>query len=327
MAGQPRLVQSHQSTPMHLIGPWLHIDYSLFLPLIPRLPLPVAYALADLRGALQFGWRRSARTRAWKNATRALPCLGHEEIKRAVLEHFQVQSRNEMEAFWYRRPASFFRRLVEISGLETLHHAIETGRGVLLFSGHFGSTGLFFTALGKEGIKMNVVGRSIDREENPLHPACLRYNRKRVKWIEEAVGNPFVLTGQGNYPLLRSKLQQGEVVTLLIDVPPTLLRRTVPVNFLGAQARFADGIASLFQGSGARLIHWTIQQPDGIRRQKIQMQDVTARVQDLSGTTEIMQRLVAILEERIRARPGHWLSWDSLEHFYDPDSARQHSAS
>lgn len=221
-----------------------------------------------------------------------------------------------MEAFWYDRELNFLESLVRISGFEVLKEAYEAREGVLLFSGHIGSTGLFFAVTGKMGIKMNIIGRSIDPGENPLHPAALTYNKNRVRWIEEAVGNPFLLTGRGSYPVMREKLDKGEVLLMLIDVVPLFVRRTLTVTFFRRPAAFPYGIASLYRQTRARLLQWTIHRNDEVGRQEIEIQDVTEQVDRSRNETEIVQRLVGLLQEKIRLYPGHWLLWDSLEHFY-----------
>ena len=210
-----------------------YLDYFLILPVISRFPVKTAYRLADLRGWLICRSRHDSRRHAERNVSRVFPSLGREEIQHIVLEHFQVESRNEMEAFWYRNPLSFFQRFVRIDGLDLLQEARESRQGVLLFSGHMGSTGLFFALMGKHGIRLNVVGRSIEPNENPLHPAVLHYNRKRVRWIEETVGRPFLLIGRGNYPVIQEKLEQGEVIVILIDVLPTLPKTSCPGSLPG----------------------------------------------------------------------------------------------
>ena len=301
---------------MNLSGAPKYLDYSLILPAISKFPVQTAYRLADLRGWLICRSRHDSRRHAERNVSRVFPSLGREEIQHIVLQHFQVESRNEMEAFWYRNPLSFFQKFVRIDGLDVLQEARESKRGILLFSGHMGSTGLFFALMGKHGIRLNIVARSIEPNENPLHPAVLRYNLKRVRRIEETVGRPFLLTGRGNYPVMREKLEKGEVIVIVIDVPPTLLRRAVRVRFLERQAFFADGIASLFQQTQARLLQWTIHRDEKSGRQKIEIVDVTRHTDPSLNRSEIVQSVVELLEEKIRRHPGHWLSWDSLEQFY-----------
>lgn len=298
------------------------IDYSLILPLISRFPVQTAYRLADLRGNLICQSCHSSREHAQSNVSRVFPTLRRKKVEEIVLQHFQAESRNEMEAYWYRNPLSFFQRFVRISGLEALRKACNDKQGVLLFSGHMGSTRLFFTLIGKHGIKLHIVGRPINPEENPMHAAVLRYNRKRVRWIEEVLGQQFLLTGRGKYPVMKERLEKGEVVVILIDVLPTLLKRTVRVRFLGRPAFFGDGIASLFKDTGARLLQWAIHGNEKTGKQEIEIRDVTQHVDRSADKPAVVQKLATLLEERIRLYPGQWLSWDSLEHFYRaPDSS------
>ena len=290
-----------------------HLDYSIFLPSIARLPVRLAYKMADARGDLIYRYAAGSRLHAERSVARVFPDLSAQQAQSIVRSNFRVLSRDAMETFWYTRPPSFFEKITEVSGLEELRKAAKAGNGVLLFSGHFGNIGLFFVALGNKGIEMNIIGRSIEPGDNPLHPAELRYNRKRVRWIESAVRRPFILTGKGNYPLMREKLRQGEIVMILIDVAPYLLRRTVPVSFLGGQTLFGFGIASLYRETGAPVFQWTIRADN---RNRIEIEEVTDQVRDLGSEEEIMRKLAGLLEQKIFRYPDHWNQWDSLEHFH-----------
>jgi lauroyl/myristoyl acyltransferase len=289
-----------------------HFDYSVLLPYIAKMPVELAYRLADARGDIIYRSAGVYRTYAERNVSHVFPQLTATEAAKIVRHHYRILSRDEMEAFWYTRSTSFFDRIAEVRGLEALQAASRAGTGALLFSGHLGSTGLFFVILGKKGIEMNIIGRSIEPGENPLHPAVYRYARKRVGWIESAVKRPFLLTGKGNYPRIREKLNRGEIVMLLIDVVPYLLKRTVPVSFLGGAAEFGDGIASLFCETRAPLFQWTIHREG---KNYIEIKEITDQVKELSSREQIMHKLVHLLEEKILLHPADWNQWDSLEHF------------
>lgn len=236
-----------------------------------------------------------------------------------MLNQFQTPARDEVEAFWYSESSECLGRFTSLSGFEMLKEAAESGDGVLLFSGHLGSTGLFFSVIGKKGVPLNIVGRSIDPEDNPLHPSEWSFNKKRVRWIEEAAGNPFLITGKGNYSTMLKKLQTGEVLMLLIDVVPLDTRHQVSVRFLGSAARFPDGIASLYRESRARLIHYMIRWEPASKKHSIELVDLTDALPRTASNQTIMQALVDQVAARIRRSPEHWWCWDSLTHYHSEE--------
>jgi lauroyl/myristoyl acyltransferase len=296
---------------------WLkRFDYGFLLPLAGSLPFALAQKMANLRGWIHYRSSKDSREHATRNVSRVFPQHSQREVKKIVIGHYQTPSRDEVEAFWYSKTLDRLRQFTRISGLEILEEAAQSGSGVLLFSGHLGSTGLFFSFVGKSGVPMNIVGRSIDPEENPLHPSEWAFNKKRVRWIEEAVGYPFLLTGKGNYSKMLKKLRAGEVLMLLIDVVPALTKHHVPVRFLDGNARFADGIASLFRESQARLVHYMVRWEPESSSHVIELVEMTDAVSRSASKQEIMQTLVDKVEERVRQNPSHWWCWDSLSHYH-----------
>ncbi len=298
---------------------WLGwVDYGAYLPLMARLPKNLAYALADRRAAAMMRRRSASQAAALQNLARVFPEKSASQLQECVRRYFRVQARDELESFWYRRPLSFFEKFVEVSGLPLLREAVAEGRGVLLFSGHVGCTGLFFVVMGLHGIRLNIVGLPLDPELVELPPALIAYARKRVQKIEAAVREPFLLTGKGNYPLMLDKLRRGETLMLLIDVVPTLLKRRVSVEFLGRSCQFGDGIASLHKATGARLLEWNIHQDLTSGVQRIEIRDPGLGDVSRWSNQEIIQALARFVDERIRRHPEDWSQWDSLVHFESP---------
>lgn len=293
----------------------LRAEYGWALPLMASLPRRAAYAWADRRSLWVMRRRSESRAMAARNLARVFPEMGPAQIDECVRRHFRVQSRDELESFWYERPLSYFQQFVEVSGLELLRQAVRAEKGVLLFSGHVGCTGIFFVVMGRHGIRLNIIGRPLDPEQVPLPPAVTAYAQRRVSRIEAAVGEPFLLTGRGNYPLMRQKLERGEVLMILIDVIPMLLKRTVPVDFLGRRCLFGDGIAALHQATGARLLEWNIHQDLETDIHRIEICDPGLGGVHQGSNQEIMQHLAGRVEARIRQHPEDWSQWDSLTHF------------
>lgn len=304
------------------LSDWLlELDYRWVLPAIARLPRRQAYAMADRRAGWVMRRREASRQTSLQNLAGVFPEKSPGELERIVRRQFQVQSRDEMESHWYRRRLPFFERFVEISGLETLRGAIAEGRGVLLFSGHVGCTGLFFVVMGLHGVHLNIIGLPLDSGQLEFPEPFLAYARNRVAGIEEAVSRPFILTGRGNYPLMQRKLREGETLMVLIDVVPTLLKRRVEVEFLGRPCWFGDGAAALCKSTGARLLEWNIHQDLRSDRHRIEISDPGLRSLGDRSNQSVMAELAALLERRIRRHPEDWSQWDSLTHFL----AQRHS--
>jgi lauroyl/myristoyl acyltransferase len=105
---------------------------------------------------------------------------------------------------------------------------------------------------------------------------------------------------------------------MLADVVPTLVnpRHTTEVTFFGRRAWFPNGIASLFFTTGSRLFHWRIHRNQETGYQEIKISEVTDTFRPAADRAQFMQKLVGLLEQDIRRYPDHWLSWDSLGHYY-----------
>lgn len=302
---------------------FVEFDYAHLLPWSSRLPAAMAYRAADFRGTLHLHLRRQSARHARENLRKIFPLYSAAQIEQILRNHYRTEARDELEACWYGRPVEFFYPWTRIEGLEMLRERAGAGRGVLLYSGHLGSSGFFCWYLGKLGVRTNVVARPIDTEAEPLSPAVAEFNRRKVKGIEEAVGSSFVLTGGRNYPAMLRHLRKGGTLILLMDVVPTLVRNTVKVNFLGRPARLAAGISSLFQATGARPILWLVHWDSVTRTHNIELRDMSGEVNRAMDRSTITQILLHPIEERILQHPADWWTWDSLSHFYSGASQRK----
>ena len=295
----------------HQLG---NLDYGLLLPSIARMPVPLARWLADRRGDLHFFLDPSGR-HAVRNLTWIFEHLDQRQIRFTARQCFRTQSNDEMESYWFDRPMEDLLSQTSISGLDTLNAALGSGDGVLLYTGHMGSTGLFITLLGKMGIPVNLVFRNL--EDVPSKPAAwYRYGKNRIRSLEKSSQRPVLYTGKRNYFQMRQKLREGEALILGIDAIPFARRRSVPVQFFARQASFPEGPARLYLDSRARVLFWSAR-PGKERRHHIEITDITNRLMPLHEVPAVVQILVDELEARIRKHPGSWLVWSSLGSFFE----------
>jgi lauroyl/myristoyl acyltransferase len=292
-----------------------HVDYGLFLPLAARLPVGKAYAAAEFRGDRICKTQHDSRAYALQNVQACFPDLSPQDVYQIVRGHYLTRSRDEMEAFWIKRSMSFLDSLVEIKNLDALQAAADSGKGVLFVSGHLGSLALPVSLIGRKGIPLNCVARSIEPEDNALHPAQYSYARKRVRLIEQAAGRPFILSGKSSYFKVRKLLKSGQVATVLIDVIPVPVRSRVCVPFLGKEAFLGDGIARLYEDTGAHILFWSCVHDSARRKLVVDMRNITGEVDKMEGRASIVQKLAQLLSEKIESHPDHWMLWDSLVHF------------
>ncbi len=289
------------------------IDYGLLLPAMARLPAALAYRLADWRGDLTCLLRRDARRHAVLNLQATFPERSLAEARRSVRRQYRALSHDEMESYWFDRPLSFFEPRIRITGLDDLKAAVGSGRGVLLYTAHLGSTGFCLTVLGKMGFPINLVFRSLD--EVPGMPRTwYRYGKARIRRLEEAVQRPVIYTGRTLYFSMRRKLRRGEIVLMGLDVVPGYVKKTVTVDFLGKPCAFPEGLARLYLDTKALPVLWSIHQ-DSRRTHHAELQDISSRLEGLDDKRQVTQLLVQGIEERIRRHPEDWLLWDSLSHF------------
>ena len=206
---------------------------------------------------------------------------------------------------------------MRIVGREHLDACLNDGRGAILFTNHSGATALFLVAIGLLGYKLNVIGRGLDEDENPLHPVVRSYARPRVAWIEKHLGRSFIAPAKGTASALGDCLRANEFVLTMLDVPPEIVRSKVTVKFFGRDCLFPSGFARLAKDTGCALVSCEkFYLPDWTHQQLIfekpfySSGDVTADV----------QKCVSVIETMIRAHPSQWYVWDNLPMLWAPQT-------
>ena len=289
------------------------IDYFVILPLISSLPPRMARRWAGFRGDLLFLGRRQAWAQALCNVAQALGNPSQEQVVSIVRKHFQCLSYEEMFTYWLERELSFLLSLVTISGLEELKAAQAQGRGVIIATGHIGCVALLFTLLGRLGFHPYLVFQD-PAELTTQSDSWKRYARARISRLERQVVRPILYTKRGHYPRMKTILRRGECLLLGFDIVPSLVERTVEVEFFGQPSVFPYGIASLYRQTGARVVlSWIQPQEDGSHN--LEFKDITSVLEAANDRREVMQLLVNQLEGQIRQHPAAWQLWDSWNLF------------
>jgi KDO2-lipid IV(A) lauroyltransferase len=299
---------------------WLRVamtfDYFTVMPTLARLSWRAALWWGRRRGDLRFWWREVGREAAIANIQHAYHgALGAAAARRIIRGCFRTQTCEEVEAFFYPSlTGDGVERFVSVEGREHLDAALAGGRGAIVFSSHYGSMCLAMIALAHLGYRVNVLARSLDPDDNPLHEVVRRYGEAKVAVLERILGLPFIIAGKpGAMERVRSALDAGEVLYILLSVPPELARHRGRVRFLGHPAELPLGAEYIATESGAPLIPFTVRRD--VRRLRHTL-TIHPRVPGPEAGEGTLQRCVDVLEREIRVDPSQFFMWEYARSFW-----------
>jgi len=187
-------------------------------------------------------------------------------------------------------------RLVRYQGLEHIQKAYERGRGVLLFSAHFGHWELIALMQGYLDMPLTLVARRLDNPHLERQLAALRcrsgnrivHKRNAVRGMLQAIG-------------------EGIGVAIVIDQDARSTGVFVP--FFGRQASTTPTLALLALRTGAAVIPtYSVPRPDGtylvVYEPEIELRSTADRDADILDLTA---RCTARIECWVREHPELWL--------------------
>lgn len=267
--------------------------------LLQWVPLGAARAAGRALGALF--WRLSPRHRriALANLEVALgatlPVARRAAIARASFAHLgaiigdATHFRDHL-----RRPTE---RLAVYEGVEHLLSAAAAGRGVLVFSGHFGHWEMVALLQHRLGVPMTMV----------VSPLVNRRWDRFITRLRSAPGNTILSKRNAARPILKA-LRDGKAIAILID-QNVRGEGGLFVDFFGRPASTTPALATLAFRSGAPIVpvfSWF--RPDG-RLQVSYRPPITAvrrgAIED--DVRDLTRACTGLLEEEIRRRPECWL--------------------
>jgi lauroyl/myristoyl acyltransferase len=159
-----------------------------------------------------------------------------------------------------------------------------------------------------------VIARSLEPDENPLHEVVRRYGEDKVAALERITGIPFVIPGKpGAMERMRAALTAGEVLYILLSVPPELARHRSRVTFLGHPAELPIGAEYIATETGAPLVPFTVRRTASPVHHVL---TIGARVPGPEAGEGTMQRCVDVLEREIRADPAQFFMWEYARSFW-----------
>jgi lauroyl/myristoyl acyltransferase len=294
-------------------------EFTLFLPLLARLPLRLGYPLAAWRGALNWmldrEWRsisleqryiRAATDQAMKQI---MPDLTATEIANLTRRRFEGNSREEFEAYLLIKD-----RIGELSfsiqGLESVLEQSTRGRGVVLLTMHFDSFILGTVCIGMNGLVVNVM--TSDVVENPLVDGCVRrFFYRKYRGMERYLHGGRAVHVEQNLQFFYQALLNGECVVVLADLPARDNDQRIWMRFLERERSFLSGAFRLARRTESALAGFICQWEGGYKY-KVTLSECipSEEVNEAS-----YQQIYAFLETAIQKKPERWWAADLLRTF------------
>jgi Kdo2-lipid IVA lauroyltransferase/acyltransferase len=263
--------------------------------------LPLGAARAVGRGLGRMFWRLSPRHRriARANLEAAFgPTLTAERrdaIARASFAHLGALIGDATHFHSHLKTPT--ERLVLYEGVEHLESAAAAGKGVLVFSGHFGHWEMIALLQHRLGVPMTMV----------VSPLVNRRWDRFITRLRSAPGNDVLSKRNAARPILKA-LREGRAIAILID-QNVRGAGGLFIDFFGRPASTTPALATLAFRSGAPIVpvfSWFL--PDGRLRVSYRAPIVATRrgaVED--DVLDLMRTCTRLLEDEVRRRPESWL--------------------
>jgi KDO2-lipid IV(A) lauroyltransferase len=264
---------------------------------VRRVPDGVASAIGACIGATFYAVDGSHRRLAVSQLRAAFPVRSAAEcraIARATFAHFGrlLVSLLRFSAL----PPDRMRACVEYDGEERVRAALASGRGAIIFSGHFGFWELHGLAHALILPPLSVLARPLD---NP-------YLNDLLEEMRGATGNR-VIYRQGAMRRVLRALNANECVAVLID-QHMHGADAVTVDFFNRPAATTSALAALALRTGAPLVPAFALPLPGGRYRMVYEHPVELPAADAPDPIrEVTQRCTDVLEMYVRRHPHLWL--------------------
>jgi len=261
--------------------------------------IPLAVRRAVFSGLAWLGYRLSVKHRliVLHNLTRAFPEKSPAEIVRIAKASYRSFGRvvAEFSEITRLNPDNVH-QWVRIQGLEHYDEARRKGKGVLLFSAHFGNWEIGNAAMAIARKPLIFIYRILDSQ----------FLEEAITYVRATCGNISLDKENAMRPMIRA-LKKGETINILID-QNVAVYDGIFVDFFGRPACTTSGLALLVLHTGAPVLPvFTTRMPDGKYwleiGAEVAIRNTGNRDADVREST---QTFTGIIEEHIRKYPEQW---------------------
>jgi lauroyl/myristoyl acyltransferase len=268
------------------------------------LPRNVSYGLAKVMGDLAYTFRKGARWDVHDNMRHVLgQNASPEDLRRYGRDAFRNVARYyaDLVRLPVTTPKELLEQRVKLRGYEHLTRVLNSGRGVIVGTAHYGNPEIAVQVAGVLGLDVLVLAE-------PLQPPSFAAHMERIR---AAFGTKYIDVGFGAIADCIRHVRKGGVLAIAAD--RDIQGKGVPVEFFGEKARVPLGAADLAQRTGAALIPaYCKRLGDGFEvvfEAPLELVNTGHSKDDaLTNTRALFDRFEAWL----RADPGQWMVLDRI---------------
>lgn len=292
----------------------LWFKYHILMPLLARLPQVSAYRLASLAARLSCPPNGVDMNAIKNHLSWVLQDKSPADIEQITQYFIGLMAREALDSWFFRtlRSVKQVDKFIRLENFAYVADARAAGQRVIISSGHFGRFWMAGVGMKAHGVSVGTITRDGGEDnEHGLAEVEHQYRLKKLQWLQTCFEGPFLVEGDLIRPIYRAL--DEHVMALFIDVPYLDDKNgCIKLPFLGRMARFPLGAARIAKKSGAIIVpFYAFESRSGLVARFYE--PITTN--DLSET-EIMQRLVMLLEEQIKAYPEQWWLWQALPLFW-----------
>lgn len=288
----------------------LRFKYQFLLPFLARLPQNIAYRLVSLSARLGKKQHATEKAIIMQQMQVVFSEKSQDELARLADYFFAMVEREALDT-WFFRTCKTQKQVDQFIQLENFHYitaARAAGRHVIISSGHFGRFWMAGVGMSAHGVTVGTITRDGgETNEHGLPEQEYQYRLKKLAWLQQCFGGPFLVEGDSARPIYRALAEH--VMGLFIDVPYTGDKNgCISLPFLGKDARFPLGPAKVAKRSKALIVPFYVFES----RTGLQAKFYPPIDTEHLSEQEIMRQLVSLLELQIRAFPEQWWLWQAL---------------
>ena len=276
-----------------------YVAVRLFFGILGIFPLTTSMRIGKGFAGLVFRLFPKLHKTGRRNLEIAMPELSTEEQEKILRGTFLSLGRHlGFIAHLRKFTAENVQEIVEVVGKENFYKAYEDERGMLFFTGHFGSWEVFNLLSPAYGYKMNILVRRLD---NPLVESYVNQMRTRF-------GNLTIDKRQSARTMFRL-LQDGKILGILADLN-VQEREGVFVDFFGIPASTTTSIAKLALRTNSIVLPafavWNKEKQKYVvhLESPLEYEKTSDNKKDIEKLT---QDITKVVEQYVRKYPEQWL--------------------